>query len=184
MLVLEEWDRAERARRHHPGRGAGRGQHGRRLPHHGAVTPGQPARWPASSWPWPTPTWPQPTSGQINAHGTSTPLNDAAEAEAVAKVFGTPGPPMTSIKGVTGHALGGAGALEAAAVLLSFEKRLIPPTAGTTEVDPAITVRRRRRRAPAVGAGADDLEQLRLRRPQRDGDHRPARRDGRPSDSA
>jgi 3-oxoacyl-[acyl-carrier-protein] synthase II len=76
---------------------------------------------------------------QINAHGTSTPLNDAAEAEAVEKVFGSPGPPMTSIKGVTGHALGGAGALEAAAVLLSFEKALIPPTAGTTEVDPAIT---------------------------------------------
>ena len=75
---------------------------------------------------------------QINAHGTSTPLNDAAEAEAVAKVFGTPGPPMTSIKGVTGHALGGAGALEGVAVLLSFEKGLIPPTAGTTEVDPAI----------------------------------------------
>jgi 3-oxoacyl-[acyl-carrier-protein] synthase II len=46
---------------------------------------------------------------------------------------------MTSIKGVTGHALGGAGALEAASVLLSFEKALIPPTAGTTEVDPAIT---------------------------------------------
>jgi 3-oxoacyl-[acyl-carrier-protein] synthase II len=76
---------------------------------------------------------------QINAHGTSTPLNDAAEAEAVAKVFGSPGPPMTSIKGVTGHALGGAGALEAASVLLSFEKALIPPTRGTTEVDPAIT---------------------------------------------
>ena len=76
---------------------------------------------------------------QINAHGTSTPLNDAAEAEAVAKVFGTPGPPMTSIKGVTGHALGGAGALEGVSVLISFEKGLIPPTAGTTEVDPAIT---------------------------------------------
>ena len=75
---------------------------------------------------------------QINAHGTSTPLNDAAEAEAVTKVFGTPGPPMTSTKGVTGHALGAAGALEAAAVLLSMEKRLIPPTAGTTTVDPAM----------------------------------------------
>jgi 3-oxoacyl-[acyl-carrier-protein] synthase II len=68
---------------------------------------------------------------QINAHGTSTPLNDAAEAEAVMKVFGTSGPPITSIKGVTGHALGAAGALEAAAVLLSFQHRLIPPTAGT-----------------------------------------------------
>lgn len=76
---------------------------------------------------------------QVNAHGTSTPLNDAAEAEAVTKVFGTPGPPITSTKGVTGHALGAAGALEAAAVLLSMEKRLIPPTAGTTVVDPAIS---------------------------------------------
>jgi 3-oxoacyl-[acyl-carrier-protein] synthase II len=77
---------------------------------------------------------------QINAHGTSTPLNDAAEAEAIFKLFGHPGPPVTSTKGVTGHALGGAGALEAAAVLLSIERQLIPPTAGTTEVDPAITI--------------------------------------------
>ena len=77
---------------------------------------------------------------QVNAHGTSTPLNDAAEAEALNKLFGQPGPPVTSTKGVTGHALGGAGALEAAAVLLSFEKRLIPPTAGTTEVDSAAAI--------------------------------------------
>lgn len=77
---------------------------------------------------------------QINAHGTSTPLNDAAEAEAVRTVFGTDGPPVTSIKGVTGHPLGAAGALEAAAVLLSFEKRLIPPTAGTTVVDPTMGI--------------------------------------------
>lgn len=69
---------------------------------------------------------------QVNAHGTSTPLNDQAEAQAVAKVFGESTPPMTSIKGVTGHPLGAAGALEAAAVLLSFEHRLIPPTANTT----------------------------------------------------
>jgi 3-oxoacyl-[acyl-carrier-protein] synthase II len=77
---------------------------------------------------------------QINAHGTSTPLNDAAEAEAVAKVFGSPGPPVVSTKGVTGHALGAAGALEAAAVLLSFEHKLIPPTAGTARLDPEITI--------------------------------------------
>jgi 3-oxoacyl-[acyl-carrier-protein] synthase II len=77
---------------------------------------------------------------QVNAHGTSTPLNDAAEAEACSVVFGPSGPPVTSIKGVTGHALGAAGALEAAAVLMSFQKKLIPPTAGTTEVDPAITI--------------------------------------------
>jgi 3-oxoacyl-[acyl-carrier-protein] synthase II len=71
---------------------------------------------------------------QINAHGTSTPLNDAAEAEAVRKVFGEAAPPVTSGKGVTGHALG------AASVILSMQKRLIPPTANTTSVDLGIDV--------------------------------------------
>jgi 3-oxoacyl-[acyl-carrier-protein] synthase II len=73
---------------------------------------------------------------QVNAHGTSTPLNDAAEAAAVAAVFGPGGVATTSTKGVTGHALGAAGALELAAVLLSFQHRLIPPTAGTEKPDP------------------------------------------------
>ncbi len=77
----------------------------------------------------------------INAHGTATSLNDAAEAEAITKVFGSPGPGgpgpiVTSTKGVTGHALGAAGAIEAAAVLLAMEKRLVPPTAGLVTVDP------------------------------------------------
>ena len=77
---------------------------------------------------------------QINAHGTSTPLNDAAEAAASRVVFGADGPPVVSTKGVTGHALGAAGALEAAAVLLSIQHGLIPPTANTTEVDLGIDV--------------------------------------------
>ncbi len=76
--------------------------------------------------------------GHINAHGTSTPLNDLAEAQAIAKVFGSPGPPVTSIKGVTGHALGGAGAIEAVAAVLSIGRRLIPPTAGHEQPDPEI----------------------------------------------
>jgi 3-oxoacyl-[acyl-carrier-protein] synthase II len=76
----------------------------------------------------------------INAHGTSTPLNDAAEAEAISKVFGLPGPVVTSTKGVTGHALGAAGALEAAAVVLSLVHRLVPPTANTAAVDPELPV--------------------------------------------
>lgn len=76
---------------------------------------------------------------QVNAHGTSTPLNDQAESQAIASVFGTPTPPVTSIKGVTGHPLGAAGALEAAAVLLSFEHKLIPPTANTTILGDDIT---------------------------------------------
>ncbi len=74
----------------------------------------------------------------INAHGTSTPLNDAAEAHAIAKVFGSPGPVVTSTKGVTGHALGAAGALEAAAVLMSIRNRQIPPTFGLVERDPEL----------------------------------------------
>ena len=74
----------------------------------------------------------------VNAHGTSTPLNDAAEAEALSKVFGSPGPAVTSTKGVTGHALGAAGALEAVAVVLAMRHRLIPPTAGTATVDSEI----------------------------------------------
>ncbi|HXQ43258.1 MAG TPA: beta-ketoacyl-ACP synthase II [Acidimicrobiales bacterium] len=78
--------------------------------------------------------------GHINAHGTSTPLNDLAEAQAISKVFGTPGPPVTSTKGVTGHALGGAGAIEAVATTLAIHRRLIPPTAGYGEPDPDITL--------------------------------------------
>jgi 3-oxoacyl-[acyl-carrier-protein] synthase II len=74
----------------------------------------------------------------INAHGTSTPLNDAAEAEAIVKVFGTPGPIVTSTKGITGHALGGAGSLEAIASVLAIHHRLVPPTAGTEALDPEL----------------------------------------------
>ena len=77
---------------------------------------------------------------QINAHGTSTPLNDAAEAEAITHVFGPGAVPVVSSKGVTGHALGAAGALEAAAALLSIEHSMIPPTANTTELDPAMSI--------------------------------------------
>ena len=72
----------------------------------------------------------------VNAHGTSTPLNDAAEGAAVTAVFGPAGVPVCGIKGVTGHSLGAAGALEAVSVLLSFLHRTLPPTLGTADVDP------------------------------------------------
>jgi 3-oxoacyl-[acyl-carrier-protein] synthase II len=76
----------------------------------------------------------------VNAHGTSTPLNDAAEAAAVTDVFGARSVPVTSGKGVTGHALGAAGALEAAQVVLAMQHKLIPPTAGTTSPDPTMEI--------------------------------------------
>ena len=67
--------------------------------------------------------------GHVNAHGTSTPLNDAAEAEAIRKVFGGSAPPVTSTKGVTGHLVGAAGATEALACLLAMRDSTVPPTA-------------------------------------------------------
>ncbi|HYV60825.1 MAG TPA: beta-ketoacyl-ACP synthase II [Acidimicrobiia bacterium] len=67
--------------------------------------------------------------GHVNAHGTSTELNDAAEAEAVRKVFGDSPPPVTSTKGVTGHLIGAAGAVEAVAALLAVRDGTAPPTA-------------------------------------------------------
>ena len=74
----------------------------------------------------------------VNAHGTSTPHNDAAEAQAIFSIFGSDGPPITSTKGVTGHGLGAAGAIEATAVLLSIKHCLIPPTAGHKQKDPEL----------------------------------------------
>lgn len=78
--------------------------------------------------------------GHINAHGTSTPLNDKTESEAVAKVFGANAPPVTSTKGITGHGLGAGGAIEAVAVVLSIQHRRIPPTAGYEQPDPDINL--------------------------------------------
>jgi 3-oxoacyl-[acyl-carrier-protein] synthase II len=78
--------------------------------------------------------------GHINAHGTSTPLTDLAESRAITKVFGEPGPLVTSTKGVTGHGLGAAGAIEAVAAALTIHHALIPPTAGYEQPDPEITL--------------------------------------------
>ena len=74
----------------------------------------------------------------INAHGTSTPLNDLAEALAVRHVFGDDAPPVTSIKGHLGHSLAAAGALEGVASVKTLLEQVIPPTAGTTIIDPEI----------------------------------------------
>ena len=65
-------------------------------------------------------------------------MNDAAEALGISKVFGDPGPIVTSTKGVTGHSLGAAGALEAIAVLLSMQHGQVPPTAGHEALDPEL----------------------------------------------
>lgn len=73
----------------------------------------------------------------VNAHGTSTPLNDATEARVLAKLMGGR-PAVTSVKGVIGHALGAAGAIEAALTTLTVERDTIPPTANLVDQDPEI----------------------------------------------
>ncbi|HEX6417182.1 MAG TPA: beta-ketoacyl-ACP synthase II [Acidimicrobiales bacterium] len=78
--------------------------------------------------------------GHVNAHGTSTPQNDSAEATAIAKVFGPGAVPVTSAKGVTGHLIGAAGALEAVATLLAVDRGLVPPTANHRHSDLPVDV--------------------------------------------
>lgn len=64
----------------------------------------------------------------INAHGTSTPANDANETAAIKQIFGDNIPPISSIKGQIGHCLGAAGAIEAVVSLMAMERSIIPPT--------------------------------------------------------
>ncbi|HLH37800.1 MAG TPA: beta-ketoacyl-[acyl-carrier-protein] synthase family protein [Bryobacteraceae bacterium] len=77
-----------------------------------------------------------PAIGYVNAHGTGTPANDPAEVEAIRAVCGDR-VLVSSTKSMHGHALGAAGAIEAAATLLALDNELIPPTANFTEADPA-----------------------------------------------
>ena len=74
--------------------------------------------------------------GYINAHGTSTPFNDRIETRAIHAVFNGGSPPVSSTKSAIGHLLGGAGAVEAIAVLGALQRGLLPPTLNFEEPDP------------------------------------------------
>lgn len=73
----------------------------------------------------------------LNAHGTSTPVGDAAELGAIKTVFGEALPAITSTKSLTGHALGAAGVHEAIYSLLMMQNNFISPSANVTQLDPA-----------------------------------------------
>ncbi|MBA8826226.1 3-oxoacyl-[acyl-carrier-protein] synthase II [Saccharopolyspora lacisalsi] len=82
----------------------------------------------------------------VNAHGTSTPLNDVTEGKALMSLF-PHGPLVNSTKGVIGHPLAAAGAIEAAYAVLAIEHDSVPPTANTTDVDPELDINLVTRRA-------------------------------------
>jgi 3-oxoacyl-[acyl-carrier-protein] synthase II len=76
--------------------------------------------------------------GYINAHGTSTPLNEKFETQAIKAAFGDSAyrVPISSTKSMTGHLLGAAGALEAALAIMAIEQGILPPTINQTSPDP------------------------------------------------
>jgi 3-oxoacyl-[acyl-carrier-protein] synthase II len=77
--------------------------------------------------------------GYINAHGSSTPLNDSTETAAIKRVFGDHADRLlvSGTKGYYGHALGASGAIEAAICALALERRWLPPTINLRTPDPA-----------------------------------------------
>ena len=75
----------------------------------------------------------------VNAHGTSTPINDRVEGLALAELFGHD-VPVTSCKGAIGHLLGAAGAVEALAALETIRRGTIPPTLGFEQLDPELEI--------------------------------------------
>ena len=80
--------------------------------------------------------------GYINAHGTSTPANDLNETRAIEAVYGEHASKLavSSIKGMTGHLLGAAGAIEAIATAQALRDGILPPTVNYTDSDPQLTL--------------------------------------------
>ncbi|MEM9735570.1 MAG: beta-ACP synthase, partial [Pseudomonadota bacterium] len=80
--------------------------------------------------------------GYINAHGTATAMNDRTEAAAIRQSLGSAAETLmvSSTKSMHGHAIGAAGALEAAAVLMALTEDTIPPTISYDEPDPEIAL--------------------------------------------
>jgi 3-oxoacyl-[acyl-carrier-protein] synthase II len=77
--------------------------------------------------------------GYVNAHGTSTPMNDRVESAVIRDLIGMD-VPVSSTKGVTGHPLGAAGAIEAAFAALAVRHGIVPPTANLTDPDPVADI--------------------------------------------
>jgi len=74
----------------------------------------------------------------INLHGTSTPVGDLKEIEAIRSVFGAKTPPFSSTKSMTGHALGAAGSLEAIFCILMMQNNFLAPNINLDDPEPVV----------------------------------------------
>ncbi|MGW1469092.1 beta-ketoacyl-[acyl-carrier-protein] synthase family protein [Streptomyces sp. NPDC001493] len=83
--------------------------------------------------------WRAEDVGHVNAHGTATPLNDATEAALIARAY-PHRPPVTAPKGVLGHCMGAAGAIEAALTVLTLQHQLVPPIANLDAPAPGFDI--------------------------------------------
>lgn len=89
--------------------------------------------------------------GYLNAHGSSTPLNEPAEARAIRAAFGVLADriPVSGTKGLYGHALGASGAIEAAITAMAIDREILPGTCNLIELDPTIELSVLRKATPA-----------------------------------
>ena len=105
----------------------------------------------------------------VNAHGTSTPLNDPVETAAIKGVFGEHAYRLkvSSTKSMVGHLLGGSGGVEAVVTIKALHEQFYPPTANLEEPDPACDLDYVPQRGVAAPMRGRPLQQFRVRRPQR-----------------
>jgi len=89
--------------------------------------------------------------GYVNAHGSSTPLNELAEARAIRVALGALADriPVSGTKGLYGHALGASGAFEAAITAMALDREILPGTCNLEVPDPAIDLQLLRSATPA-----------------------------------
>ena len=96
--------------------------------------------------------------GYINTHGTSTPVGDVAEVEAIRRVFGEGNmPPISSTKSLTGHSLGAAGVQEAIYCLLMLQDDFIAASANIADARPGAAARTRSPLTRIDDAGLDTV---------------------------
>jgi len=139
FLVLEDWDRAVSRGAHIYGEVAGYGRNSDAY-HVTAPAPGGAGAAHCMRLALADAGLEPSEIGHVNAHGTSTDLNDAAEAEAVVKVFGEHSLPVWSAKGSIGHLIAAAGAVEAVAAMLTLRDEVIPPTVNHERAEPELAI--------------------------------------------